>query len=100
MRLPRMTTRRWMIVVAVVAVMLGAERIRRRWVFCRDQAALYALQEAYDARRAEAMGAEVLFRQRNSHEQRAEAERYKYVPHPGGQRSGPLTLVVRRLEGG
>jgi hypothetical protein len=30
MRLPRMTTRRWMLVVEVVAVMLGAERVRRR----------------------------------------------------------------------
>ena len=31
MRLPRMTTRRWMIVVAIAATLLTAEKLRRNW---------------------------------------------------------------------
>src|SRR6185312_5776326 len=50
MRLPRMSTRRWMVAVAVVATLLftlveGA-RMHRRQAFCLKQAAVAALTEA------------------------------------------------------
>jgi hypothetical protein len=46
MRLPRMTTRRWMAAVAIVAVAIGGEMMRRRSVSYRGQANRYALAEA------------------------------------------------------
>ena len=33
MRLPRMTTRRWMIIMVIIALFLGVERTRRRAVY-------------------------------------------------------------------
>src|SRR5205085_2724116 len=42
MRLPRMTTRRWMLVIALIAVAIYAEQTRRRWAYFRDQAAHHA----------------------------------------------------------
>ena len=44
MRLPRMTTRRWMAAVAVVAIAFGAEMTRRRSVSYRGKANGYALK--------------------------------------------------------
>src|SRR4051794_34605867 len=41
MRLPRMTTRRLATGVAVVAVLLSAERAWHRWAFYRDKAEYY-----------------------------------------------------------
>jgi hypothetical protein len=38
MRLARMTTRRWMVAVAIMAVMLGGERGWRRWDALRQRA--------------------------------------------------------------
>ena len=46
MRLPRMTTRRWMVAVAILAVTISVERTRRRWTFYREQAASHAASEA------------------------------------------------------
>ena len=37
MRLPRMTTRRWMIVVAIVAVIVAGEMMRGRWAYYRSK---------------------------------------------------------------
>ncbi len=45
MRLPRMTTRRWMIFVAMVAIGIGGEMTRRRWVYYRMKAVEYAREE-------------------------------------------------------
>jgi hypothetical protein len=42
MRLPRMTTRRWMIAVAVVALSVAGEQMRRRAVQYRRQAEHHA----------------------------------------------------------
>ena len=39
MRLPRMTTRRWMVAMAIAAVVLGAERMWQRWAALRRRAA-------------------------------------------------------------
>ncbi len=44
MRMPRMTTRRLMVAVAVVAVLIGAELMRQRWVICRRRAAYHAYE--------------------------------------------------------
>jgi hypothetical protein len=48
MRLPRarFTVRRMMIAVAVVAVLLGVDQIRRKFQFCRARASLLREQEA------------------------------------------------------
>ena len=46
MRLPRMTTRRWMILIATVAIAFGAELMRRRSVSYRATANRYAFEEA------------------------------------------------------
>src|SRR4051812_18331784 len=46
MRLPRMTTRRWMIAVAIVGVAIGAEMTRRRSFAYRNKASRYASLEA------------------------------------------------------
>src|SRR5689334_18664179 len=46
MRLTRMTTRRWMILIAAVAIAFGAEMMRRRSVAYRNEANLYASHEA------------------------------------------------------
>ena len=45
MRLPRMTTRRWMIAVAVVAVGIGGETARQRSAYYRMKAAECAFSE-------------------------------------------------------
>lgn len=45
MPLPRMTTRRWMLVVAAAGLALGALRYRPRWETCRDLAKLDATRE-------------------------------------------------------
>jgi hypothetical protein len=42
MRLPRMTTRRWMIAVGVVAVFLAARSTSQRWAYFRQWAAFHA----------------------------------------------------------
>ena len=39
MRLPRITTRRWMVAMAIAAVVLGAERMWQRWAALRRRAA-------------------------------------------------------------
>ncbi len=46
MRLPRMTTRRWMILMVIVAIAFGAEMMRRREVAYHARANRYALEEA------------------------------------------------------
>ncbi len=38
MRIPRMTTRRWIVVVMIVAVLLGVERTRRRAAYLQQRA--------------------------------------------------------------
>lgn len=48
MRLPRMTTRRWMVAVAVVASILSAEVTRRRWVDFRKRARDNDAAETFD----------------------------------------------------
>lgn len=50
MRLPRMTMRRWMIAVAVVAALLGAELARRRIREYRFMASEYKIEAVYHAR--------------------------------------------------
>ena len=46
MRLNRMSTRRWMVLIAMVAIAFGAEMMRRRSVSYRGKANRYALEEA------------------------------------------------------
>ncbi len=46
MRLLRMTTRRWMVVIAIVAIAFGAAIMRERSVAYRGKANRYALEEA------------------------------------------------------
>jgi hypothetical protein len=53
MRMPRMTTRRLMVAVAVVAVLIGAELMRQRWVICRRRAAYHAYEVWHLARNRE-----------------------------------------------
>jgi hypothetical protein len=53
MRWPRMTTRRWLILIAIVAIACGAEMMRRRSVSCRAKANRYALEEAKTRARGE-----------------------------------------------
>ena len=43
---PRMTTRRWMVLIATVAIDFGAEMMRRRLVAYRNKANLFASYEA------------------------------------------------------
>ena len=45
MQIPRMTTRRWMIVVVVVGLVMVVVRLNRRHRSFRDRAAEYALME-------------------------------------------------------
>lgn len=45
MRLPRVTTRRMMAMVAVVAVILAMVPTARKWDFCRRRAAFHARKE-------------------------------------------------------
>jgi hypothetical protein len=49
MRLPRMTTRRWIIGVAAVAFVIAGERTRRAAARYRVQAEYHALQERSSA---------------------------------------------------
>jgi hypothetical protein len=51
MRLPRMTTRRWIIVVAIVALVVGGMVLARRQGVYRVRAAFYAQQEQVATRR-------------------------------------------------
>ena len=56
MRLPRMTTRRWMIAVAVVAVMLAASALFRRHLSLRERDDYHARREGDLASRARGLG--------------------------------------------
>jgi hypothetical protein len=56
MRLPRMTTRRWMMAVAVVAVMLAAPAIFRRHLSLRDQGDYHARMEGVHTYQARMIG--------------------------------------------
>ena len=53
MRLPRMTTRRWMVVVAIVAFVIAGEQMRRASARYRLRAESHALREADLRREAE-----------------------------------------------
>ena len=53
MRLPRMTTRRWMILVAVVAFSIAGVQMRRQAKRYREQAAFHALREGIFRRQAD-----------------------------------------------
>src|SRR5262245_47973192 len=44
MRIPRMTTRRWFVVVAIAAVLLATELMRERWSRYRLKARMHGLQ--------------------------------------------------------
>jgi hypothetical protein len=46
MRLPRMTTRRWMVVVAIVALAFEGIRVKRWHDYCLDRAAGHAMLES------------------------------------------------------
>jgi hypothetical protein len=48
MRLYEMTIRRWMIVVALGAVLISAERARRQWALDRERSALRAAKAALE----------------------------------------------------
>ena len=50
MRLPRMTTRRWMIVAAAIALALGGHRLKQRRAACLMRATWHAGAEAYHRR--------------------------------------------------
>ncbi len=44
MRVPRMTTRRWMVAVAILAALMGTV-LSPRWRLCFDEAGYYAAEE-------------------------------------------------------
>jgi hypothetical protein len=46
MRLPRLTIRTMMALIALAAVLLATEKARRDWVFCRHEVLVYAEFEA------------------------------------------------------
>ena len=50
MRLPRMTTRRWMIVAVAIALALGGHRLKQRRDACLMRATWHAEAEAYHRR--------------------------------------------------
>src|SRR5215475_2229732 len=53
MPLTRMTTRRWMIAVAIVACLIQAERTRKHWSYCVSRAQQHRmLVDAYRQMRA------------------------------------------------
>jgi hypothetical protein len=56
MRLPRMTTRRWMIAVAAVAVMFAAASFFRRHLSLRERGDYHAKREGDLASRARGLG--------------------------------------------
>jgi hypothetical protein len=56
MRFPRMTTRRWMVAVAVVAVMLAAAVLVRRYLSLRERGDYYETRERIQADRARVLG--------------------------------------------
>jgi hypothetical protein len=40
---PRLTVRRWMLVIALVALALETEAVHRRWNYCQDAAGYYGI---------------------------------------------------------
>ena len=56
MRFPRMTTRRWMAAVAVVAVMLAAAALFRRHLSLRERGDYHERRERVQADRVRALG--------------------------------------------
>jgi hypothetical protein len=52
MQVPRMTTRRWLVVVAVAAAVFYGERAREHWRLCELRADQHAGEEKYERFRA------------------------------------------------
>jgi hypothetical protein len=76
-----MTMQRWMVAVAIVAVAIGAERTRRRWVTYRKKAAEFARLEQGMIQLASARDAEVVRRDREVEEVKKKAEAAKDFPN-------------------
>lgn len=45
MRWPRLTTRRWLVLIAVVGCLLSPQRLYRRWLLCQRRAGFHAAVE-------------------------------------------------------
>ena len=52
MQLPRMTTRRWLVVVALAALAFYGQRAREHWHLCKQMAYEHADEEKYQRFRA------------------------------------------------
>jgi hypothetical protein len=97
MRLPGMTTRRWMIAVAVVAVIIGAETTRRRWVAYHQQAAAYAKLEEVAQRLAGGKEEEVARLNQLVEKLRQEAESVRNDPVALKNREGMIETWKSRV---
>jgi hypothetical protein len=99
MRLPRMTTRRWMVLVAVVAILLGGLVLARRWrerlataqgFLALERATLASIQSFEQSDPASKPWAQLnqaqlrvqLRHSRRERERYARAVRYPWLPGP------------------